>query len=560
MAVAALAGAGRADAHAILQSSEPASGAALATSPTRIVLDFNEAVQFDLGGVTLTTASGSPVVIGKAHHRAGADDVVEASVPTLSPGVYVVGYRIVSADGHPVSGNIVFRVGAGSVAGVQAHGPRADRAVGVLYGLLRFAAYPALVAGGGAWLFSLLVWPGLWWRSRRMVFWSAVVLVVASLGQFVVAVPYLAGTGLSASFHARQWSNVAHTDVGRWLLVRASVALLLLLSLVRINRWRLGRSTGVVLAGAVLALLDVTMVGDGHAAVGRWLVLGWVATFVHIAAMCLWLAGLVVIAFGIRRRDLELLDAVQRRWSRVAAAAVVAIVASGVVQAWRLLPDVHALSSTYGRLLIGKSVLVAGMLLLGNLGRLALARHADRAWPSSLRRSVAVELVMGLAVVAVTTVLVQTEPGAHDAATAPAGASPSTSVARGGTPTPLTTTPFTTTPFTTTPFTTTLRLGQRSMTVALDGTTTGRHRLTLVVDDGAQPFADPVTLDARLTLAAKGLGPIPVLFSSDSRLHWSTDALELPVAGQWRLEVFVIDPATKARFATNLDITDPGAP
>jgi copper transport protein len=356
-------------------------------------------------------------------------------------------------------------------------------------------------------------------------------------------VPYLAGTGLASVLHTREWSSVARTDLGRWLLTRAAFASLLLASLVRIKRWRVGRSTGLVIAGLVCALLDVTMVGDGHAAVGRWLVLGWVSTFLHIAAMCLWLAGLVVIAWGVRRRDVEVLDAVRRRWSRLAAASVAIIVVSGVVQSWRQLPDVHSWSSTYGRLLIGKTVLVAVMLLLGNLGRVALAR-AGGDWLVTLRRSVGVELVVGLAVVAMTTLLVQTEPGAHSAAAAPTSSVSSTAstAASSG------------------PWMTTLRLGQRSMTVTLDGTTTGRHRLTLVVDDAAQPFADPVTLDARLTLGAKGLGPIPVLFNSDSRLHWSTEALELPVSGQWRLEVFVIDATTKARFATTLDITDAGAP
>jgi copper transport protein len=506
------------------------------------VLDFNEAVQFDLGGVTLSAAGGTPIAIGKARHRAGTDDIVEASVPALGPGLYVVGYRIVSADGHPVSGNIVFRVGAGSVDGVRARGAGADHVVGVVYGVLRFVAYPALVACGGVWLFAVFIWPPLWWRSRRVVSWAAVGLLVVSLGQFVVAVPYLAGTGLASAFHTREWSNVAHTDLGRWLLTRAALASLLLASLVRIRRWRVGRSTGLVIAGLVCALVDVTMVGDGHAAVGRWLVLGWVSTFLHIAAMCLWLAGLVVIAWGVRRRDVEVLDAVRRRWSRRAAACVAIIVVSGVVQSWRELPDLHSLSSTYGRLLIGKTVLVAAMLLLGNLGRVALAR-AGGDWPATLRRSVGVELVVGLAIVAVTTVLVQTEPGAQSEAAA--------------------TTPSVTSTASTSssaPWTTTLRLGQRSMTVTLDGTSIGRHRLTLAVDDATQPFTDPVTLDARLTLAAKGLGPIPVLFTSASRLHWSTDGLELPVAGQWRLEVFVIDVTTKARFATTLGITDPGAP
>jgi copper transport protein len=371
---------------------------------------------------------------------------------------------------------------------------------------------------------------------------AAGVLALASLLQFAVAVPYLGAGGLGSALHASRWPDVARTDLGRWLLARAVLSALFLGSLVKVGRWRAGRSTGLVIAGVLFAGLTVTVVGDGHAAAGRWLVLGWLATSVHIVAMCCWLAGLAVLALGMRRNDHNLLGAVRRRWSRTAAWAVAAIVVSGVVQAWRLLPDAHLLSSSYGRLLIAKTVLVAAMLLLGNLGRRMLVRSVGDEWPSALRRSVAVELVVGLAVIVVTTVLVQTEPGTRPSSAA--AAAPSTA----------------STPPSGTEWSRTLRLGARSMTVTLDGTTTGRHRMTLVADDAAQPFADPVSLDARLTLAAKGLGPIPVLFGEDSRLHWSTDALELPVAGQWRLELFVIDPSTKARFATTLDITDAGAP
>ena len=158
--------AGVASAHAVLESSSPSSGEALAVSPSELAFDFNEDVQIALGGVSLATSDGAGVDIGEANLREGRTDVVVASVPLLQPGQYVAEFHVISSDGHPVSGDIVFRVGEGVVDASLAGAGGGVRAVGLLYGFARFLLYPALVLALGLWLFALFVWPPVWRRVR----------------------------------------------------------------------------------------------------------------------------------------------------------------------------------------------------------------------------------------------------------------------------------------------------------------------------------------------------------------------------------------------------------
>lgn len=105
-------------AHASLISSSPADGAVVEDAPDSVELTFSEAV-----------ASPAYVVVTDPHGRTvsvGEPQVADASVsqPTGQAddeGEYVVEYRVVSADGHPVSGSVSFTVGAGepSTAGAR---------------------------------------------------------------------------------------------------------------------------------------------------------------------------------------------------------------------------------------------------------------------------------------------------------------------------------------------------------------------------------------------------------------------------------------------------------
>ena len=114
--VAVMAPAGQALAHAGLESSEPSANAVLETGPPNIVLDFNEAVDARISSIELFDQDATLIPTGAP--ESGTDDtVVQASVPTIGDGVYVVVWRVPSADGHVVDGVFSFQVGA--VSGVD---------------------------------------------------------------------------------------------------------------------------------------------------------------------------------------------------------------------------------------------------------------------------------------------------------------------------------------------------------------------------------------------------------------------------------------------------------
>lgn len=100
-----------AQAHTSLTSSDPAKGATV-TSPTRIRLTFAEPVRFT--GVVVVDAHGGHHESGKA--QAVDNHVTQQVAGVLSPGAYTVGWRVVSPDGHPVTGEYKFTVQAGATA------------------------------------------------------------------------------------------------------------------------------------------------------------------------------------------------------------------------------------------------------------------------------------------------------------------------------------------------------------------------------------------------------------------------------------------------------------
>ncbi|WP_037335499.1 copper resistance CopC family protein [Saccharomonospora piscinae] len=100
-----------ASAHNVLISSAPAEGDELDTAPTEVVLTFDQPVQeADVNEVALTGPQGDQWAEGTVTVDG---DTVTAPLRPLGPaGEYVVGYRILSADGHPVSDEIRFTLTA----------------------------------------------------------------------------------------------------------------------------------------------------------------------------------------------------------------------------------------------------------------------------------------------------------------------------------------------------------------------------------------------------------------------------------------------------------------
>jgi copper resistance protein C len=105
-------GAAPASAHASLVRSSPVDQSSVAAAPTTVTLTFDENIRMP-SVILVTDADGASVVQGKT---SVVDNIAKTRVNTGPSGDFTVAYRVVSADGHPVSGRLSFRVGTGDPA------------------------------------------------------------------------------------------------------------------------------------------------------------------------------------------------------------------------------------------------------------------------------------------------------------------------------------------------------------------------------------------------------------------------------------------------------------
>ena len=100
-------------AHAELKSTDPPKNGVAAESPPNLSLTFNENVEVSFGAVRVYTCAGQRITTGTPRHSPASGRTVVVSIPKLAPGVYLVAWRVISADSHPVDGSYSFRIGPG---------------------------------------------------------------------------------------------------------------------------------------------------------------------------------------------------------------------------------------------------------------------------------------------------------------------------------------------------------------------------------------------------------------------------------------------------------------
>jgi copper transport protein len=539
-----------ADAHAELISTEPASGQQLDAAPEQVVLRFSESVDVADDAVEVLTAGGDRIDVGAPGHPDGEGSSVAVDLPSLEDGTYVVSWRVLSSDSHPVSGAFTFGVGdaAAGVSDADARalvndaqaGAGSDRVVGVTYGVVRFAAFAGLVVLIGGAVFVAALWPAGADdpRARRILagaWWVA-------LGATVVSIPlqatYAAGGSLADAFDPSVIADELGARTGRAWLIR--VALLAVAAVVgpRLLRRGTERRTETLLPAALgggLALL-ATITFTGHAVSGDVVGLAVVTDLVHLSAVSVWLGGLALLlgavlwpAGGVADSRAEV---IATRFSDVASGAVMVIVASGVVQAWRQLGSWDALvDSSYGRLLLVKLGFFALMLAAAAASRSwvrqrARARMASvalspgpgatrvsssaRARLSVLRRSVATDVGLAVAVLAVTAALVNAVPGASAVNDAPAG---------GG------------------PFNTTVHGSLTAIQVTVDPAAVGPTEIEINVSAHDGSALDPEEVTASLTLPERDIGPLDLTLQRIGPGQYVAQGAEIPFSGTWDLEV-----------------------
>ncbi|MEU2170134.1 copper resistance CopC/CopD family protein [Micromonospora chersina] len=511
-----------ASAHAVLVSSSPAASAVVPSAPAEVVITFSEGVRKVPDKVRVIAPDGSRADRGEPTFK-GAVVTIPVD-PSGARGTYLVSYRVISADSHPVSGAFTYSVGAPSTPPTDTGtDTRANPVVGNAVKVAKYLGYAGLLLLVGPALVLAALWPRrLSRRGPARLAWSGLgLLAVATLAELWLQVPYTNGGGLF-DVSGSGFGDVLGSTYGTAHLVRLGLLAAAAFLLRPLFAGPVGRTDGLILAilgGAALFTWPLA----GHPAASPAPAVSVVVDAVHLGSMAVWLGGLVMLAvFLLRRADERELDAILPIWSRWAALAVAALLLAGTVQGLIEVATPKALvDTTYGRLLLAKIVLFALVVGVAAYSRSLVRRRTAAGRPGSMRRAVLAELAITAVVLGVSATLVQTTPArtaTADVAGAPAGY-----------------------------FSTTLSSPIYSLQVELDPAETGSNSLHLYAytkDNRPQPVQE---WKATAALPSAGIEPItvPLLPLTDNHAFGE---ISLPAAGQWQLRFTVrtsdIDQAT----------------
>lgn len=400
-----------AHAHATLLRVDPADGAVLSEAPAEVVLTFSEPVQPVPDRVLVISPDGERVERGDP--VLAGHDMTIALEPVSTRGTYLVSYRVISADSHPVAGTVTFSVGAPSETPVLVEGGSSgDTAAETVMSVGKYLGYAGLVLLIGGAVGLVAFWPRRLDRTPiNRLLWAGVGLVgLGTLITLWVQAPYVTGGDL-LSFDAAALRDVLGSTYGTAHIVRLGILAAVAVLLGPLRQGQASRTDLILLGGLAVVGLGTWPIA-GHPVASPLPAVSIAVDVVHLAAMSFWLGGLVVLAgFVLRRADERELSAILPRWSRWAALAVTWLALAGVILAVIEVRSVGALFATsYGRLLLVKVGLVAVVLAIAIYSRHLVVRRIAPTRPQVLRLSVLVEAVVLAVVVAVTSVLVQTTP------------------------------------------------------------------------------------------------------------------------------------------------------
>lgn len=418
VALVVLAAPAPAGAHAGAIGSDPADGEVLPTAPAAVTVLFNEPVALAASGTQLLDDAGDPV---EAAYTVTDRTLTIEPAATLGDGSYVVTWRVVSADTHPVSGGLTFSVGAPSATTAAVPEGTEEREVRLARIVAAGLQYGGLLVLGGVVVVVALLAPagvradtalaGRWWRC-------AVGAGAAGVGGAALLVPLTAvwesGEPLSAVLAAGTWSVAAG---GPALPAAALAGAGTAGALVALRRgW-----DGVAVGGAGLALAALVVVGHTRSYGPSALLLA--TDLVHLAVAAVWLGGLVAVGVALTARSAGGLAAGHResrallvaRFSTTAAAALALLAVTGVLLYTRIGGSLDGLWTTgYGRTLLAKSAVVLPVVGLAAWNRLRLVprsrRLADEQAAGLLARTVRAEAMLLTGVVVLTGVLVNQTP------------------------------------------------------------------------------------------------------------------------------------------------------
>jgi copper transport protein len=385
VAGAALVFAGAASAHAYLVKTVPQASVVLTAPPPNVQLTFDEAVEPRFATISVTDA--------EAHQQATAppsrsptnpDTLVVPLKPHMAEGWYLVYWRAISVDGHPVQGAFTFAIGPNEGPAPQFVVPKiSETATTTRLLIARWAMFLTVMAAIGLFVLRMMIArpvvrrvPGTSLRAVTIAF-----VVASILG--VIAIPVYLDVATSVDSLRSAFAVGALVPLFRVTAFgRAYVDLMICFGLFCIAAWialwldrpdreqrtiaDLGALSGALLAAGAALLIPGTA---GHAAQtsprGLSLLLDWL----HLVSGSIWMGGLIgllVLWWALSGNRVAGLTVVVPRFSNVAFVSVIVLLGSGIGATIIHMPTIASLWQTsYGKAILVKVALLAVAMLGG---------------------------------------------------------------------------------------------------------------------------------------------------------------------------------------------------
>jgi|GEM_PF-656043 len=424
-----------ASAHAYLVRTVPPASVVLNAPPATVQLTYDEAVEPRFAIISVSNAGGQQETTGPVRRSpANPDTLVVPLRRGLAEGWYLIYWRAISVDGHPVQGAFTYAIGPNPGPAPQFQVPNVSATATTPQLLItRWLMLVAVMVSIGLFVLRLLVLRPIGRRVEGVGLRSlSVAFVVASVLGLIAIPVYLdfstANDSLRSVFDLSALVPLYRVTA----FGRAIVDLELCFALFCLAGWvalwvdrperehrsvaELAAVCGGVLAAAAVLILPGTA---GHAAQTSPRALTLTFDFLHMAAGAVWLGGLIgllVFWFALpAEKRVRALSVGVPRFSNVAFGSVLLLAATGIGEAIDHMPAVNALWETgYGQAilvkagLLGAAALIASGNLLRSRPRLIAARErSDVGEPAArlLRGLISVEVAVVLGLVFTAAVL-----------------------------------------------------------------------------------------------------------------------------------------------------------
>ena len=400
-----------ASAHAYLIRTQPVASGVLNSPPQQVALTFDEAVEPKFAIISVTDANGTQQTTAPVSRDPANPDTLTVPLRhNLPEGWYLVYWRAVSVDGHPVQGAFTYAVGPNPGPAPQFPVPSVSATAKTPQLLItRWIMFLSVMSAVGLFVLRMLIARAAVRRARSTNLKPlSIAFVVASVVGLIAIPVYLdfsiANDSLRSVFDLGALVPLFRvTAFGRGF-VDMEICFALFCAAAWIALWvdrpdrerrsvaELAATAGALGAAAAVLLIPGTV---GHPAQtspgGLTLAFDWV----HLAGGSLWIGGLigllVLLLSATSETRVPTLSVVVPRFSNVALASVVLLGAAGIGETINHMPSFNALWLTgFGQAILVKTgivavalVLAAGNLLRSNPQLVAARERAELGTPAA---------------------------------------------------------------------------------------------------------------------------------------------------------------------------------